>query len=444
MKKGKKKLLRNLLIVMVFVLIPEYSYCIEYGKPLNRKDFDLKGPVVYAIIKDCQFKEEFGEIKKTGSNDTRIYFLSNGRIYKKVFSSTSYKKYEYDSHGYLLSEMVINIGKGKLYKINNESICDDDTTGIIKYNNVYTVDGRIAETKVFKVNYRSSEQIERVVYKYTPDGIKIIVYDLYGVLREITNSRSIRVQRTDTKAFYWEVLTDRLDSKGHIIKRNETHESSDGKKRNVSNEIRDYDDHGNVIKQTFFSARDNKSPMDILTLKYTYDNFGNWKQKLLYRGNKLISWEERDITYATDENDYDFFIQDNTKQEELRKKRIDQIKKTIEIEEEKEIAKGPIVSFPDEFACFPGDFPRSATSMGSFDRLNAWINNNKPMVQFHGRVGVEFVVECDGSVSNIKITKASNADNEDAIQLVKKMPKWIPAHQDGKAVRSIVNIMIDL
>ena len=59
-------------------------------------------------------------------------------------------------------------------------------------------------------------------------------------------------------------------------------------------------------------------------------------------------------------------------------------------------------------------------------------------------IGVEFVVECDGSVSNIKITKASNADNEDAIQLVKKMPKWIPAHQDGKAVRSIVNIMIDL
>ena len=148
------------------------------------------------------------------------------------------KKYEYDSHGYLQDEMVINIGKGKLYKINNESICDDDTTGIIKYNNVYTADGRIAETKVYKVNYRSSEQIERVVYKYTPGGIKITVYDLYGVLKEITNNGSIRVQRTDTKAFYWEVLTDRLDSQGHIVKRNETHELSDGKKRNVSNEIR--------------------------------------------------------------------------------------------------------------------------------------------------------------------------------------------------------------
>ena len=433
----KKKLLRSLLLVMAFVIIPKTGYSIEYGKPINKNDYGLKGPVVYAIIKDCQFKEEFGEIKKTGSNDTRIYFLSNGRIYKKVFSSTSYKKYEYDSHGYLQDEMVINIGKGKLYKINNESICDDDTTGIIKYNNVYTADGRIAETKVYKVNYRSSEQIERVVYKYTPGGIKITVYDKYGVLKEITNSGSVRVQRTDSKAFYWEVLTDRLDSQGHIVKRNETHELSDGKKRNVSNEIRDYDNYGNVIKQTLYSARDNKKAMDVLTIKYTYDNYGNWKQKLLYRGNKLISWEEREITYATDDNDYNFFIQDNAKQEELRKKKIDQIKKTIETEEEKEKAKGTIVfiSDPNEMARFPGNYPRSL-----FD----WIESNKPIVQYHGRVGVQFVVECDGSLSDIKITRHSMAGDEDAIRLVKKMPKWIPAHQDGKAVRSIVNIDINL
>lgn len=433
----KKKLLRSLLLVMAFVIIPKTGYSIEYGKPINKNDYGLKGPVVYAIIKDCQFKEEFGEIKKTGSNDTRIYFLSNGRIYKKVFSSTSYKKYEYDSHGYLQDEMVINIGKGKLYKINNESICDDDTTGIIKYNNVYTADGRIAETKVYKVNYRSSEQIERVVYKYTPGGIKITVYDLYGVLKEITDNGSIRVQRTDTKAFYWEVLTDNLDNKGHIVKRNETHESSDGKKRNVSNEIRDYDDHGNVIKQTSYSARDNKKPMDILTFKYTYDNFGNWKQKLLYRGNKLISWEEREIAYATDESDYDFFIQDNAKKEELRKKKINQIKKAIEIENEKEEAKGPIVfiSDPNEMARFPGNYPSSL-----FD----WVERNKSIIQYHGRVGVQFVVECDGSLSNIKITRHSMAADEDIIRLVKKMPKWIPAHQDGKAVRSIVNINLDI
>ena len=437
MKKGKKKMLHNLLIVMVFVLISKSGYSIEYGKPLNRKDFGLKGPVVYAIIKDCQFKEEFGEIKKTGSNDTRVYFLSNGHIYKEVFSPTSYKKYEYDNHGYLLDEKMVNIGQGKLYKINNESIYDDDTTRIIKYNNVYTTDGRIAETKAFKINYGSSEQIERVVYNYTPGGIKITVYDLYGVLKEITNNGSLRIQRTDTKAFYWEVLTDRLDNEGHIVRRNKTYELSDGKKRNVSNEIRDYDDHGNVIKQTIYLVGDNKTPNDVLTLKYTYDNFGNWTRKMVYRGNKLQSWEEKEITYATDESTYALFTQDDVKQEELRKRKIDQIKKTIEIEEEKEKAKGPIVfiSDPNEVARFPGNYPRS---------LLEWIESNKPIVQYHGRVGVQFVVECDGSLSNIKITRHSMADDEDAIRLVQKMPKWIPAHQDGKVVRSIVNIEINL
>ena len=86
-------------------------------------------------------------------------------------------------------------------------------------------------------------------------------------------------------------------------------------------------------------------------------------------------------------------------------------------------------------ARFPGNYPRSL-----FD----WIESNKPIVQYHGRVGVQFVVECDGSLSDIKITRHSMAGDEDAIRLVKKMPKWIPAHQDGKAVRSIVNIDINL
>ena len=166
---------------------------------------------------------------------------------------------------------------------------------------------------------------------------------------------------------------------------------------------------------------------------------------MVYRGNKLLSWEERDIIYATDESDYDIFIQDNAKQEELRKKKIDQIKKAIGIEEEKEIAKGPIVSFPDEFACFPGDFPRSATSMGSFDRLYAWININKQKLDYQGQVGVEFIVECDGSLSDIRINRRSDDSlNKEAIRLVKKMPKWNPAYKDGKAVRSKIGINIIL
>ena len=53
-----------------------------------------------------------------------------------------------------------------------------------------------------------------------------------------------------------------------------------------------------------------------------------------------------------------------------------------------------------------------------------------------GRVLVEFVVERDGSINDVKIMKSVDPilDNE-AIRIVKAMPKWEPGTMDGKAVR---------
>ena len=53
-----------------------------------------------------------------------------------------------------------------------------------------------------------------------------------------------------------------------------------------------------------------------------------------------------------------------------------------------------------------------------------------------GRVLVEFVVERDGSINDVKIMKSVGPilDNE-AIRIVKAMPKWEPGTMNGKAVR---------
>ncbi len=53
-----------------------------------------------------------------------------------------------------------------------------------------------------------------------------------------------------------------------------------------------------------------------------------------------------------------------------------------------------------------------------------------------GRVIVEFIIERDGSVSNVRAIRSpdSNLSNE-AVRLIKSMPKWKPARQDGKPVR---------
>lgn len=53
-----------------------------------------------------------------------------------------------------------------------------------------------------------------------------------------------------------------------------------------------------------------------------------------------------------------------------------------------------------------------------------------------GPVYVSFIVESDGSLSGISIYRGAHALlNEEAIRVVKKMPKWIPGEQRGKKVR---------
>lgn len=53
-----------------------------------------------------------------------------------------------------------------------------------------------------------------------------------------------------------------------------------------------------------------------------------------------------------------------------------------------------------------------------------------------GRVSVAFIVEKDGSLSNVEIIKTNAPTlNEAALEVMKKMDKWIPGKQKGKIVR---------
>lgn len=53
-----------------------------------------------------------------------------------------------------------------------------------------------------------------------------------------------------------------------------------------------------------------------------------------------------------------------------------------------------------------------------------------------GKVFVGFVVEKDGSISNVKVLRGIGGGcDEEAMRVVKSMPKWKPGKQRGKAVR---------
>ena len=74
--------------------------------------------------------------------------------------------------------------------------------------------------------------------------------------------------------------------------------------------------------------------------------------------------------------------------------------------------------------------------------LNKWLRKNLryPVrcaeMGIGGKVFVEFVVEKDGSISSINVVRSADPDlSQEAIRVVKAMPKWIPGMQRDKAVR---------
>ena len=60
-----------------------------------------------------------------------------------------------------------------------------------------------------------------------------------------------------------------------------------------------------------------------------------------------------------------------------------------------------------------------------------------------GRVFINFVVEPDGSIDHVKVLRGIGGGcDEEAIRVVKSMPKWIPGKQRGKPVRVSFNLPV--
>ena len=60
-----------------------------------------------------------------------------------------------------------------------------------------------------------------------------------------------------------------------------------------------------------------------------------------------------------------------------------------------------------------------------------------------GRVTVRFIVEKDGSISNVKpVLSVHPLLNKEAVRVVESMPKWSPGKQNGKPVRVRFNVPV--
>lgn len=109
---------------------------------------------------------------------------------------------------------------------------------------------------------------------------------------------------------------------------------------------------------------------------------------------------------------------------------------TIEIVEVYE----PVIDFPDIEASFNGGQMEMAIWMQEnlkYPELSMELNDK-------GKVYLKFVVEKDGSITNVEIVKgiSKELDNE-AKRLVRSMPNWIPGEVKGLKVRSIFTMPIN-
>ncbi len=60
-----------------------------------------------------------------------------------------------------------------------------------------------------------------------------------------------------------------------------------------------------------------------------------------------------------------------------------------------------------------------------------------------GSVYVQFVIEADGSISNLKVLRGIGGGcDEEAMRVVSKMPKWTPGKQKGKPIRVSYNLPV--
>lgn len=99
-----------------------------------------------------------------------------------------------------------------------------------------------------------------------------------------------------------------------------------------------------------------------------------------------------------------------------------------------------IIDFPDVEARYPGGSAAFQEYVSKNIRYpkTAIVNNEQ------GRVYLSFVVEKDGSISNIKIERGTTLSlDEEALRLMKGMPNWIPGEMDGHVVRSKMRIPIN-
>lgn len=107
-----------------------------------------------------------------------------------------------------------------------------------------------------------------------------------------------------------------------------------------------------------------------------------------------------------------------------------------------EINKDPILTVVDEMPSFPG----GEQEMINFLTQNLRYPSYEAAAHIQGKCFLSFVVEKDGTITNINILKGipnGNGCSQEAIRVVKLMPKWVPGKKNNEIVRVQYNLPVN-
>ena len=90
------------------------------------------------------------------------------------------------------------------------------------------------------------------------------------------------------------------------------------------------------------------------------------------------------------------------------------------------------------------EYPGGMEALFEFLKNNIKYPEDAQKQKVEGRVIATFVVETDGSISNIEVVKhAFPSLDAEAVRVIQAMPKWAPGKQKGQAVRVKYTIPIN-
>jgi len=109
-----------------------------------------------------------------------------------------------------------------------------------------------------------------------------------------------------------------------------------------------------------------------------------------------------------------------------------EIKNEVVVEEKKPAAPEQIFTAVEEQPQFPGGIEE----LYKFISRNLHYPEMAAQNNIQGRVFVKFVVEKDGSVSQVSVARGKDPDlDREAVRVVKTLPKFIPGKMNGQNVR---------